>query len=156
MADDWAIGAAKKAAEQDQTIKLNLEKNARDAEIKNVAGAAIFKRLEEWIGQQIKQFNSLRGHEDITIESTAVPRLGSQSELDTQIRLRRSNGQPVIITYNPIPHTIICAGGRETQVDFVLTIVEGTTAIFENSYHQPKSPEEMGAAILDRLMKIAS
>jgi hypothetical protein len=152
MDNDWAVAAARKAGEQDHTRQLNLEKNAREAKIKDTVGPSLFRQLQEWIISQVKEFNSLRKQEELTVATTAQPN-AANNQLDSLIRVNRPNISPLTITYNQATHIISYECGKKAHTEFTLKIAENGNAVFETPYHQDRTVQEMGSEMLNNLLE---
>jgi hypothetical protein len=153
MESNWAVTAAKKAIDQDRSRQLNLEQNDRDAKVKDHEGPALFRQLEQWIKGQADEFNQIRGKQEITVTTTARPS-PTINQLDNLIRVTLPNRGPLTITYSVGVHSIgwECGAGKG---ELRLVIAEDGTAHFETPYHQPKTVEDMGVEMLDKLQESA-
>ncbi|MGA9390462.1 MAG: hypothetical protein WBV69_08455 [Candidatus Sulfotelmatobacter sp.] len=150
--NDWAEKAAIEAANQDRLRELNLEKNSRDAQLKTTIGGKLFAELYDWISTQTKKFNAIRKKEEFTVNKTVVP--GLSGSANDQLRVNIPNHRALIIEYCSVSHFLSYECGGVGRKEFKLELDEkGESGVFKTADHEPVKIEDLGAEMLDGLLR---
>lgn len=145
--EDWASRAAKEdlAAEQRETLRL--QKEERDARLKDRRGLELFEELNAWMKKQADSYNSQVKKKVLDV---TIPRVSSRDlTSDRMFSVSQTDGmrQPLKISYFPDAHRLRCESGAGTK-EYRLIIGADGEARFETLYHVAKSIQEIGEELL--------
>ena len=143
----WAEQAVQRAFEKERAEKMRLEKEARDATIKDEFGVDRFQQVVEWIEGQITLFNQARGKQELQAGySHHLPQDRHRLRLLSVFRTD-GNTPKLEVEYSPVTHRIRYKCGARTGEYNLSVSTEGQVG-FETPGSTPMTIEAVGEALL--------